>query len=81
MPALPEPHGPAEQRQSSSEQRLVVYNVAWDHYEQLCELFAGHNVRLAYQQGTLSRIGHVAQMRRFRDWVRKQRESEAESAG
>jgi Uma2 family endonuclease len=39
--------------ESSSEQRLVLFHVPWDHYEQFCELFAAHNVRLAYQQGTL----------------------------
>lgn len=53
MPALPEPPVLTEQQQSALEQRLVLYNVPWNHYEQLCELFAGHNVRLAYQQGTL----------------------------
>ena len=36
-----------------SEQRLVLFNVPWDHYEQFCELFAAHKVRLAYRQGTL----------------------------
>ena len=52
MPALPEPPV-LEPKHSATEQRLVLYNVPWDDYEQFCELFAGHNVRLAYQQGTL----------------------------
>jgi Uma2 family endonuclease len=53
MPVLPEPPLLSEQAQSANEQRLVLYNVPWDHYEQLCELLEEHNVRLTYQQGTL----------------------------
>jgi Uma2 family endonuclease len=54
-PLLTEPdHTPqGEPVTESSEQRLVLFNVPWDHYEQFCELFAAHSVRLAYQQGTL----------------------------
>lgn len=61
MPALVEPPLLSEPDRTAdvgsavgpSEQRLVLFNVPWDHYEQFCELFAAHKVRLAYQQGTL----------------------------
>lgn len=53
MSVLPEPPLLSEQEQSAQEQRLVLYNVPWDHYEQFCELLEEHNVRLTYQQGTL----------------------------
>ncbi len=53
-PLLAEPDRAAHVGSAAeSEQRLVLFNVPWDHYEQFCELFAAHNVRLAYQQGTL----------------------------
>jgi Uma2 family endonuclease len=61
MPALAEAPistDPATVAQSCApaepaESRLVLHNVRWEDYERFCELFAGHNVRLAYQEGSL----------------------------
>jgi Uma2 family endonuclease len=62
MPAIAEPRrhsedllpaGQTYQNGTAAEQRLVLYNVPWERYEQLCELLGEHKVRLAYQQGSL----------------------------
>jgi hypothetical protein len=31
----------------------LLFNVPWDDYEQFCNLCDGHNIRLAYDRGTL----------------------------
>jgi Uma2 family endonuclease len=55
MPAIAEPRrhsedllpaGQTYQNGTAAEQRLVLYNVPWERYEQLCELLGEHKVRL-----------------------------------
>lgn len=46
--------------EESAEQRLLLFNVPWDDYEQFCNLCDGHNVRLAYYQGTLELLSPSA---------------------